>query len=94
MTPLAVLVLNVGIRHSGQILNVYKQYDEALRKYNNSIVRFYFLYHSTDFKYLKNRNNELCCKYVFDFYFCDTTSVKDLQKVWFPLILLFIFFTP
>lgn len=45
MTPSAVLVINVGI------VNVYKQYDEALWKHNNSMVQFYFLYHSTDLKY-------------------------------------------
>lgn len=49
MTPSAVLVINVGI------VNVYKQYDEALWKHNNSMVHFYFLYHSTDLKYLKKR---------------------------------------
>lgn len=49
MTPSAVLMINVGI------VNVYKQYDEALWKHINSMVQFYFLYHSTDLKYLKKQ---------------------------------------
>lgn len=36
MNPSAVLVINVGI------VNVYKQYDEALGKHNNSMVHFFF----------------------------------------------------
>lgn len=49
MTHSAVLVINV------EIVNVYKQYDEALWKHNNSMVQFYFLYRSTDLKYLKKQ---------------------------------------